>query len=61
LFEHGIYQGSLTMVNMSNNSYVSYVAAIIHIMFAKSYILNYYNGHYYDVREVQMPIHTLHE
>jgi hypothetical protein len=35
LLEHGIYQGSLTMVNMSNNSYVSYVAAIIHIMFAK--------------------------
>jgi len=23
--------------------------------------LNYYNWHYYDVQEVQMPIHTLHE
>jgi hypothetical protein len=31
LFKHGIYQSSLTMVNVGNNSYISYVSAIVHI------------------------------
>jgi len=30
LFKHGIYQGGLPMVNMGDDSDISYVIAIIH-------------------------------
>jgi hypothetical protein len=31
LLEHGIYQSSFTMVNVGNNSYISYIITVIHI------------------------------
>jgi len=30
LFKQGVYQSSLTMINVGDNSYISYIVAIIH-------------------------------